>query len=342
MEIESTQLQYFEPKALKFRKTKIWVIFINWVFAPIYEFIWEYIFNFHGKILYYRSPLRKKSHNLFTTKGLKLVKNDPKFKEIATLIRNNLSSSILDIERQTLLKNSDEEAYATTLESLLDEHVKTEIVKFALSDNILSHVYSHFKVVPKLTGCLLLYNIPREGSLEEGSKSWHRDSDTYKALNVFICISDVDEDSGAYHAVDGSTIPHQSAIPKKYSLLENIWKRFRISDEELYQCIQKNKVTQLIGESGTGIFVDPGLCYHKGGFCKKHERLMLQISFTTDDRVGSFESLLTKYNLNTDVADTKEKMFIVSSSSRTWKILRKLHFTKFIYLLHANIFKYFL
>ena len=45
---------------------------------------------------------------------------------------------------------------------------------------------------------------------------------------------------------------------------------------------------------GDGIFIDSFTCYHRGGFCKSGDRLMLRISYTTPDSID----IIGKDNLN--------------------------------------------
>jgi len=103
-------------------------------------------------------------------------------------------------------------------------------------------------------------------------------------MTLFMCLSEVDDDSGPYFAIGTDQVPFHAEVPKTHidpSL--PVWKRYRLGDDEMFAYVDPGVVVRLAGDVGTTIMVDSGACYHKGGYCKSRERLMLQIRYVTDD-----------------------------------------------------------
>ena len=61
--------------------------------------------------------------------------------------------------------------------------------------------------------------------------------------------------------------------------------RNKISNEEFEKIHKDDEIDNIIGPKGTCLIVDSYNCYHKGGFVKKGERLMIRIAFDTVDSI---------------------------------------------------------
>ena len=43
-----------KKKFIKIKKTKIWYLFLYFIFIPIFNFLWTNIINFKGRIVFFR------------------------------------------------------------------------------------------------------------------------------------------------------------------------------------------------------------------------------------------------------------------------------------------------
>jgi hypothetical protein len=102
---------------------------------------------------------------------------------------------------------------------------------------------------------------------------WHFDMDRIKWLKIFFYLTDVDENTGPHSFVESS---HRSGtIPK--SILDKGYAR--ITDEEINQLFESEKIIEFTAKKGTILFEDTrGL--HKGKPLQEGSRLMLQIQFS--------------------------------------------------------------
>ena len=58
-----------------------------------------------------------------------------------------------------------------------------------------------FGVFPILAKMTVYHNIPRPGSSIRGAMNWHKDDFGYKSLDLFLNITDIDENSGPLYAL---------------------------------------------------------------------------------------------------------------------------------------------
>ncbi len=80
--------------------------------------------------------------------------------------------------------------------------------------------------------------------------------------------------------------------------------------------------TKLAGPAGTTALVDPGALYHKGGYCKTRDRLMLQISYVSDVPTP-IQSIVAQLGLSgepllTSVLDTRLRRYMATGNENAW------------------------
>ncbi len=257
-----------------------WIWFVSSIGAPVYRLLWEYIINTRGKTLHLKSEYRALRDNDLDKRGFKILR-ESEFLAFGKLLRSKISPALIEQERQRLLSTADD--YCGDLFPMLDNDARTATLRFAVSPPVLRYVMAYLRVAPRMRWPNVLINIVRPELGEEGSKLWHRDAG-YRCVTLFMCLSEVDDSSGPYFVIGKDQVPLHAEVPKAHidpSL--SVWKRYRLSDEEMFPYIDRSEIRKLAGDIGTTILVDSGACYHKGGYCKAKERLMLQIRYVTDD-----------------------------------------------------------
>ena len=70
------------------RRTKIWYNFLSFLLLPFYSFVWEFVINLHGKILYF-FWISKKNEKFDLKKNSSLiVRDDLNYIDLANSINN--------------------------------------------------------------------------------------------------------------------------------------------------------------------------------------------------------------------------------------------------------------
>lgn len=253
--------------------------------APIFSFVWENFLHPRRRLAaaeYFRNHPYVGTEELLRKLGVREAAA-PELEAFAKWLRGQIPEELMAQRRKEMQKDPSEEAFSVCLEGGLSREVKIRILEFCLSPAILGPVLRYFRLVPRLDSILVMFNVPKAGQEQSGSKEWHRDNGIYKGLNFFQCISSVDDSSGAYYAVEADSIPRHANVPlERVDLRRSVWARFRHSTQLIEKYAPGFRRFRLAGPAGTGAFVDPGLCYHRGGHCTSGERLMIQVSFTLD------------------------------------------------------------
>jgi hypothetical protein len=261
-----------------------WKVFVV-ATVPLFDFAWQYVINFKYKLLYLAAGAgRWEKSSELKANAAELYNNDQDFIAFSKWLRSRIPDQLLREKKSAMLNNGKEDSFSTNLEPDLDEETRFKLLEFALSDKVLRKVLPYFKVVPRLDTIFMMYNIPKPAlGGPEGSQRWHRDGDIYKMLSLYICLTDLDENSGMYSAVGERNLTYHQAIPiQNFDPTQSIWKNGRHNDTYFSKYISDSQIFRLKGPQGTAALVDGASCYHKGGYCKERERLLFQINFIAD------------------------------------------------------------
>ena len=150
-------------KSLK--KTYIWKFFIQNLFYPIYNIIWQYLINFNAKILYFIWFFKKREFIKFNRNDKILIKDNNTFKNISKKILKeclplleNSRKKILSEEYKKKLSEKmgptavdAELPYRISMYENLSETLKKEILTFASSDFMISTAANYMGIFPILT-----------------------------------------------------------------------------------------------------------------------------------------------------------------------------------------------
>ena len=122
----------------KIKEKNIWRVIIKYFISYIYLFIWRFILNFKGSLLYFF--WFKKRRDLFKLKNdFLIVKNDKELKELSNILYKNCLKFDLDQLKEKMLNgtllsnnqsNTGKKTYTIDLYDKLNLEVKKKIIDF--------------------------------------------------------------------------------------------------------------------------------------------------------------------------------------------------------------------
>lgn len=307
----------------KIKRTKFWYLLIDYLIYPTYHFLWSYLINFHGKFLYFLWLIKNKNKEFFSlNKNDKLlVGSNIEFKLLANKILEE-TDRIADISKKIILseeyseemkkKNyaSGKTPYSISLYEKLSPSLQSKIVEFASSPKMINTAANYMGVFPILTRVQVGLNIPRENSNLRGAMFWHKDGFGFKNLDFFMCVTNLDDTNGPFYCLDKKV---RSGIFKSFNnYFNDSGERNKVPLEEFDKKFKNEKITKLVGESGTGIFLDSFSTYHRGGFCTKNDRIMLRLCYQTQDAIcETFENQKNVYLFDKSInKDNTKNIFL--------------------------------
>ena len=289
--------QYIKKKLITFKQSKPWYFFIRFFFIPFFDFIWTNIINFHGRLLAIIFLFKKKNFYMIGKhEDAKFIEDDPEFQKIAYKIKNSINNNLinqlknkLESEKTNDPTKNQYDNYTISFLPLLSDEVNEEIVKFALSEKNLATATKYLKVLPIIKKIGVYLNVPKEDK-ERGAQLWHKDDFGYKSLDIFLAVSDINSNSGPLYYV--KTKNKLGVFFKIKEVIKNALpgERNKVLLDVFSNHFKENEIGALIGKSGTGIFIDSFTKYHRGGFCKSENRIMLRISYQTPDSLRGNEA----------------------------------------------------
>tara|TARA_Y100000590_G_scaffold112183_1_gene127911 strand:- start:14208 stop:15227 length:1020 start_codon:yes stop_codon:yes gene_type:complete len=271
------------------KKTIFWKLFLKYFFIKFYNFFWENIINFQGKVLYFQWRSKKKAYYELNNNDKLLVLDDPKIKQLANKIKLYVNEDIKN-KYKNIVKNkikSEEynqfNDYRISIYDEINDDLKKEIIDLASSEKILNTAVNYLKVFPIIGKIALYMNFPVLNSNEKGAMLWHKDDFGYKSLDLFIAITDINENNGPLYFVK----PKNSlgVFHKITQVVKNAKPGERNKVKlDIFRKYYKDELTdKLSGKCGSSLFIDSFTSYHRGGYCLTDDRIMLRISYQTPD-----------------------------------------------------------
>lgn len=323
-------MQNSKAYLLKVKSSFFWYNFIKYLIDPIYSFLWKYIINFEGKLLYILFHSHKKldcEYDLNYFKNDKLIiKNDATLKELAKKIYENLKKKNL-IEKSYERLNSGafnknvnqyksgSNAYVDDLFEELDDIIKEDIVNFTVNNKVYLSASKYLGVLPVVAKINVAHNIINKSKEPRASMLWHKDDFGYRSLDLFLAISDVDKNNGPLEFVK-----EKNPLGVFYKIHSNLkdqepGQRNKIEESQFNDYFKEKDLDKFLGASGTGLLIDSFTSYHRGGNCNLSNRLMLRISYQTPDSYtlskkdkfiflnyiknkNTYNNILSKYSLS--------------------------------------------
>lgn len=266
--------------------------------------------GFHDYILNARGKLESSALSISREEGEQLRRHgfqpfcSSETVRLAARIRQEIGAETIDATKAEMHRYPHGMSARRGIISLdLSRDTKMALLRFATSDEVLMPIISYLGLVPKIHHIGATLTTPGQCTDEEvGSEKWHRDANVYRSPTLYIYLTDVDADSGPFHMISTEHLCRSAILPVEPSqrLREaswSYWYKERYSDAEIKRYVADSRFQRMLGPAGTGFIVDQGAFYHKGGYCKSKERILLQINYVTEakyDRVqitSLFESL---------------------------------------------------
>ena len=331
------------------KKTYIWKIFIQYFFYPFYNFFWQFILNFKAKILYILWSIKKRDFVNLSRKNTVVITENETFKDLAkkisnetNLLRENSEKYIRSEEykkkitdKQGSYSSDAEIPYRGSLYDDLSDNLKSEIVKFASSEIMISTAAKHMGIFPILTRVQVLHNIPRENAKRRGAMHWHRDTFGFKNLDFFMAVTDVDDESAPFQYLEKKI--RASVFLSFQNLVSTTKKgeRGKVSPEEFSKHFKDNETSKFMGKSGSVIFADTFSVYHRGGFCKSKDRVLLRLCYQSHDAL--YDSQLS--DLNTYKFDQNLKKNEINDIFKKYLFFKKK--SKFMNIMSEKILNFY-
>ena len=283
-------IQYLKKKLIIIKETKLWYFFLKFIFLPLFDFIWVNVINFQGRLLALFYLFKKRDfYKIEKYEEAKLIENSSEFQKIASIVKNAINDEFIGKLKQKIESertndpNKNQYAnYSTSFFPLLPEDVKDEILKFALLEKNITTATKYLKVLPVVKKLIVYLNVPKENE-ERGAQLWHKDDFGYKSLDIFLAVSDININNGPLYFL--KTKNKLGVFFKIKNIIKNALpgERNKVTLESFSNYFKEDEVGALIGKSGTGVFIDSFTKYHRGGFCKSENRIMLRVSYQTPD-----------------------------------------------------------
>ena len=149
--------------------------------------------------------------------------------------------------------------------------------RMALDPNLLSIANEYLRCYSRLTRYNVWLNLP---SLEDpkSSQLWHRDYGDGVMLKMFLMVSPVNKENGAFSYIPGTQLGgrRRNLDPPVIYELGN---RQRTLDEQMREVVPESEWVTPAGGPGTVIFADTS-GFHKGGFVQSGRRLLFKAYYT--------------------------------------------------------------
>ncbi len=152
------------------------------------------------------------------------------------------------------------------------------LLRFALHPQVRGIAEKYAAMRLKVQDVNVWVNAPTSGEAQQ-SQRWHRDlPEDYDIVKCFVYLQDVPPGAGPLQYVKGSNTP---AGRKQEFSTEFDGVGYRLADEDVAGAFGQSGIVTAEGTAGTVVFADTrGI--HRGGMATDTERVVLQITFSSD------------------------------------------------------------
>ncbi len=322
----------------KLKKSFYYEMFIEHIFYNLYNFLWKNVLNFKARFLYLF--LKSKDNYFSLDKNDKiLIKNNQEFKNLAHQIKEEATSKIPKLtetimsDRYKLKIESQNKAFGEVPYSIdfyedLSNDLKSKIVNFASSEKMINTAANYMGIFPMITRIQVSLNIPRENSKARSAMLWHKDAFGFKNLDFFMAVTDIDEESGPFYCLKKKI---NAGVFKNFQYQNNkSGERGKVDLDSFNKVFSDPETISLIGKSGTAFFLDSFSTFHRGGYCKSKDRLVLRICYQSHDVLhNSYQRnnnffLFDKSIRKKEIKDEYKKYLFFKSPSKIMRFFSKL------------------
>jgi hypothetical protein len=180
------------------------------------------------------------------------------------------------------------------LRSVLTNHDLTEhseLVDFALSDDLLSLVTNYLGTIPHLNRVDLLYSVSHGGEEAISSQIYHLDPEGRRQAKLFLNLREIGPDEGPFTFIPASAservikaIKHRRSTESEDATML----MGRYFDDELAKVGGLDEAISVMGPAGSAVLVDTSRCLHCGSRVKPGTyRLCLYIQYCSSREHGN-------------------------------------------------------
>ena len=335
----------------KFKETKTWRSLLLYFIKPIYEFIWQYLINFQGKLLYFLWFLKKRDYYELGGNNKIIIKDNNEVSSLCKQILNFADDDFIEIQRKKIIQGDTgtigtKSAFRKKSRNCsrqffddLPEDFKTKLINFATSEKMISTAAKYLKIFPIIGHIKVSINIPRENEKEHGAMLWHKDDLGYKGLDFICFVNDVDDENGPFYTMKYKNPLGVFHKLKDVKINPLPGERNKVELEKFSKKYEDNEIIKLTGPSGISMFVDSISNYHRGGFCKSKYRIKLRIEYSSAEAVILGNPPKKLFYQYLDQLEIKKNLFIkflllkrsfivknLNLSEISLKIFRLLHY----------------
>ena len=188
---------------------------------------------------------------------------------------------LLEELKRDMILSDDKNSYSQDIYNYLDISLKSKIFNFAIYDkHIQNFLNQYFGFTPRLNQIFMLYNIPKKKSIARGSRLWHRDTtdSDLRQIKVMIPISKINSQNGPFYFIKNLEFSRENIAILGVADEDN---DVRVRDETIKKLSGNIYSTEGIA-NGSKVYFDSKRVYHKGGFAKSKDRLVLILVYNSN------------------------------------------------------------
>ena len=243
----------------------------------------------------YLSYLRSKKIKINLSRKVSYTGFLPKLEDISKKVSAELEGNYTFLTRVKEAKKSTEEGgFVFDCAAYLSASTKDEILNIAQENYSIVNLAQNFLgIKPHLNTISIYVNVPRIGDKEVGSKSWHRDGNTFLTADFMFAITKINDDNGPFFYIDPIDFGSNKSFKPKVNLGWESGGRFS-TEEFTVNGLNPHLIKKFTGKPGTYIMLNTGEAFHKGGYCESEIRILGRFVYSS---FGYSNGNLNKYGL---------------------------------------------
>lgn len=187
--------------------------------------------------------------------------------------KNRGQELIKEIDFKKLKETSEKKYLIATQLDILDPK-NTALREFAMNKDLVKLVGDYIGFTPVLENVMMWYS-PNEKNEGTSSQYYHLDAQDLNTMQVFLYLTDVDEQSGPLTLIKArwSTEIINQLNYKKNSKFK------RIDDEMVFSIAPQDAEVKLLGNAGSAFIADTDTCLHYGSREGTKERYLIVFQY---------------------------------------------------------------
>lgn len=165
-----------------------------------------------------------------------------------------------------------------SLSELEPDLESSPLISLATHPALVEPIAEYLGMLPVLREIDLAYS-PNKVYVRGKSQNFHMDQEDYRAVKVFLYISDITEQSGPLCAIPAKASREVYDALLAQGVIQR--RNHKLDDEVIYRHVSPERVCVLTGESGTVSMVDTSSCWHYGSRPGNQPRRVVFFGYVT-------------------------------------------------------------